>query len=116
MLDAAEFAKTWIGDWNNHELDAILSHYAENARFNSPFAERLTGNGSLEGQSQLRAYWSQGLKRRPDLHFEFIGQYLGYKSMSVHYSDEAGRTAIETMVFDDDGKILISTACYDRLK
>lgn len=115
MNDAAEFAEAWIADWNSHNLDAILSHYASNARFNSPFAEILTGNGVVEGQDCLRAYWSEGLKRRPGLKFQLIGHFSGFRSVSVHYSDEAGRKAIETMVFDENGKVAVSTACYDRL-
>jgi SnoaL-like domain len=116
MIEAADFAKAWIADWNSHDLDAILSHYAPNARFNSPFAEILTGNGVVEGQEGLRTYWSEGLKRRPGLQFQLIGQFRGYRSLSVHYSDEAGRVAVETMVFDENGKVAVSTACYDRLR
>ena len=116
MVDAAEFASGWIEDWNSHDLDDILSHYADNARFNSPFAKIVTGDGVVQGKDSLRRYWSEGLTRRPGLHFELIGYFTGHESLSVHYTDEVGRTGIETMVFDDDGRIAVSTACYDRLR
>ncbi|MDP9413078.1 MAG: nuclear transport factor 2 family protein [Pseudomonadota bacterium] len=116
MIDAAQFTQAWIRDWNSHDLEAILSHYADNARFTSPFAKILTGTAVVEGKEGLRAYWSEGLKRRPNLRFELVGQFTGHESASIHYTDEAGRHAIETMLFDEAGKVIVSTACYDRFR
>jgi ketosteroid isomerase-like protein len=40
MLDekiALEISQNWIAAWNHHDLAAILSHYAEEIEFYSPF-------------------------------------------------------------------------------
>ncbi|WP_232821554.1 Cif family virulence factor [Acidithiobacillus ferrivorans] len=39
MIDkefAEHFASDWIGSWNNHDLDRILSHYSEQFEMFSP--------------------------------------------------------------------------------
>ena len=43
---AAQIAKDWMDAWNRHDLDSILSHYAEDVEFTSPFVVRLMGEAS----------------------------------------------------------------------
>ncbi|MGI9376469.1 MAG: nuclear transport factor 2 family protein [Tsuneonella suprasediminis] len=50
------FAANWIANWNARDLDAILAHFAEDARFISPLAAELTGSPIIEGKASLRAY------------------------------------------------------------
>jgi ketosteroid isomerase-like protein len=33
---AAQFAEEWIAAWNSHDLDRILSHYADDFEMASP--------------------------------------------------------------------------------
>ena len=40
---ARAFARDWVAAWNSHDLDRILSHYAEDVEFRSPFVVALTG-------------------------------------------------------------------------
>jgi hypothetical protein len=47
--DANAFARRWIADWNAHDLDAILAHYAPDAEFLSPVAQRVTGAARVIG-------------------------------------------------------------------
>ena len=35
--EADALAEHWIAAWNNHDLERILSHYAEDVVFSSPF-------------------------------------------------------------------------------
>ena len=35
-VDLHAFAEEWITAWNTHDLDRILSHYAEDIVFRSP--------------------------------------------------------------------------------
>src|SRR5437660_91789 len=60
------FAADWVAAWNRHDLDAILSHYADDVVFTSPFAVRLTGDGTVRGKPALRAYFAAALTRLPD--------------------------------------------------
>jgi hypothetical protein len=107
------FAADWIDCWNRRDLEAMLSHYAEDARMNSPLARRLTGNAVITGVDRLRAYWTEGLARRPNLHFELIEAFPGADSLAIQYRDETGRRVIETLIFDPQGKVAIATACYE---
>jgi ketosteroid isomerase-like protein len=38
---AYQLALDWIEGWNRHDLDAILSHYADDVEFTSPFVVKL---------------------------------------------------------------------------
>lgn len=56
-FDAASFANSWVDAWNAHDLNAVLSHFAEDAIFSSPVASQMlpeTG-GVLEGKDAIRA-------------------------------------------------------------
>jgi ketosteroid isomerase-like protein len=57
---ADQFALEWIEAWNSHDLERILSHYAEDASMSSPFIAQIVGipSGILQGKPALRAYWS----------------------------------------------------------
>ena len=112
MTDPNAFAAQWIADWNSHDLDRILAHYADDIVFNSPKAKVLTGDGVVRGIPALRAYWTQGLARRPALHFTLEGVFVGHESITLLYLGEDGRRAAETVIFDGTGKVVRSTACY----
>ena len=60
-----EFAAAWIDAWNRRDLEAVLAHFAEDARFRSPKALVLTGRAELHGKPALRAYWQAALGRSP---------------------------------------------------
>lgn len=104
------FAANWIANWNARDLDAILAHFADDARFISPLAADVTGSSIVEGKAKLRAYWSKALAASSDLHFTLItavcdieGQVLG-----VHYvarRNGKARRALETMRFVNNRQV-----------
>jgi len=53
---AEDFAAHWIGAWNSHDIEAILSHYGDDVVFLSPVAAQRTGNGRVIGREALRSY------------------------------------------------------------
>jgi hypothetical protein len=59
--DARAFAAEWIAAWNSHDLDRILSHYAGDIVFLSPFAQQLVGNGPPGDRSN---FGRNGVPRR----------------------------------------------------
>lgn len=71
---AASLAADWIAAWNSHDLDRILSHYAEDATISSPVAAvRVPDSGGIvRGHAGLRAYWGPALEAMPDLHFTLV--------------------------------------------
>lgn len=40
--DAQAFAREWVKAWNDHDLPAILSHYADDVVFHSPRIRMVT--------------------------------------------------------------------------
>lgn len=66
---AQQLAQNWVAAWNRRDVEAVLSHYAEDAVFVSPKAERFVGKPVVEGKAALRAYWEAALAHLSNLHF-----------------------------------------------
>lgn len=110
MIDLARaraFADAWIAAWNRHDLEAILSHYADPPEHCSPLVvERLgRSDGTIRDAAELRAYFAAGLAATPPLAFELIDVVPGVASLAVVYRNHRGRTVVEVMVLDADSKI-----------
>lgn len=59
------FARDWVAAWNRSDVDAVLSHFADDVVFVSPLAATVTGNAKVRGKSELRAYWTKALALSP---------------------------------------------------
>jgi ketosteroid isomerase-like protein len=101
--DALRFADDWIRAWNERDLEAVLSHYADNVFFTSPLAQRFVpdSGGTVHGKDALRAYWTVALAGHPDLHFTLANVYLGVDTLVIHYRNQAGGLVSEVMTFSD---------------
>ena len=99
---AQDFVETWVQGWNAHDLDQVLSHFADDVVFTSPVAVQLLANsdGVIRGKVGLRAYWREGLRRIPDLRFEVLGVYLGLHTLVINYRNQKGGLANEVLTFD----------------
>ena len=113
MTDPEAFAEEWVGAWNAHDLDRILSHYAPEIVFLSPVAQARVGNGRVVGLEALRADWRGGLDAQPALKFELLQVLTGHECLTIRYRNHRGQTAAETFEFGPDGKVVRSFACYD---
>jgi hypothetical protein len=87
MIDrrfADRFSAEWIAAWNSHDLDRVLSHYADDFEMSSPIIAQIAGepSGKLKGKKAVGAYWSSGLKLIPDLHFELVSTLVGAGSIT----------------------------------
>jgi len=113
--DAEAIAWNWIDAWNRHDLESIMSHYAEDVEFTSPFIIKLTGNstGTLKGREMLRAYFKKALDTYSDLRFEFLKVFGGVNSMVIHYRSIKNLLASETIVLNDNGQIVKTFAHYN---
>lgn len=100
--DARRFAASWEQAWNDHDLDGLLDHFADDVVFTSPVAAQLLegSDGVLRGKPALRAYWSEGIRRIPDLHFEVVAVYLGVSTVVIQYRNQRGSLVSEVLVFD----------------
>lgn len=110
---ALQFAQEWVNAWNAHDVERVLSHYAEAVEFQSPYVITLAGepSGCLTGKAALRSYWSGALAKLPGLHFVLEDVLIGVGSLTLYYQGHRGRVA-ETFFFDASLKVMKATACY----
>ena len=106
------FPAEWEAAWNAHDLDRIMSHYAEGVVFRSRKAQALVGTGELHGRAALRGYWSEALSRQPDLRFEVLEVFEGHSTLALRYRNHRGVIAVETLRFESDGLVVEASACH----
>lgn len=100
-VSVRKFVDGWVAAWNAHDLDALLVHFADDVTFRSPVAAQLLGgDGIIRGKEALRAYWSEGLRRIPDLRFEVLGTYVGVDCLVINYRNQKGGVVNEVLIFD----------------
>jgi hypothetical protein len=111
---AEHFADEWISSWNAHDLPGILAHYDDAFEMASPRIADIAGepSGVLLGKDQVGAYWDRALRLMPDLRFEKLGVFVGARSVAIHYRNQAGRIGVETLEFDDAGRVIRAAAHY----
>lgn len=102
MEDPNAFAATWCAAWNAHDLDAVLAHFHEDIVFTSPVAAKLMpeSGGRIIGKAALRAYWTEGLRRIPDLHFTVEQVFAGVETVVIQYRNQLGVSVNEVLVFE----------------
>ena len=112
--DIAAFAREWIAAWNSHDLDSILSHYADDVVLTSPVAAKLLNDplGTVRGKAALRSYFQRGLEAFPNLHFELLDVMCGLSSVLLVYLNQRGTKSAEFMELDGKGKVVRVVANY----
>ncbi|MEQ3650758.1 nuclear transport factor 2 family protein [Hyphomonas sp.] len=112
--DADSFAREWVAAWNDHDLDGVLSHYADGVVFHSPRIAQVmeTKEDLLTGKAALREYWHAALAGANDLFFELDDVLAGSDAITLLYTNHRGQSAAETFIFDEDGEICIAIATY----
>lgn len=103
---AKEFTEEWIKAWNSHLIDEIMSHYAEEIAFHSPFITLLKFNdtGVIRSKEELKKYFEIGLKAYPELHFELHHYFVGIDTLVIYYNSVNGRIAAEVFELNEEGK------------
>ncbi|HEY6241399.1 MAG TPA: nuclear transport factor 2 family protein [Burkholderiales bacterium] len=111
---AERFAAEWIESWNAHDLDRVLSHYAEDFEMSSPVIVQIAGEptGTLRGKAAVGAYWKKALELIPDLKFQLLSVLTGVGSITLHYKGARGRLAAEVFHFGSDRKVTRAFAHY----
>ena len=110
MIDltrAREIAEEWLSAWNAHDLERVLSHYADALEFVSPLVIRRLDrkDGMIRSKRELRDYFAQSLGPNSDLRFDLIDVLAGVSSVGLVYRNHRGQTVAETMVLNGDGKV-----------
>jgi len=79
MPDATAFARQWADEWNAHDLDSILTHYAPDVVFRSAIATQV-----LPG--------SDGT---------VLDVFEGLDTLVIRFRNEKGQTRAEVLTFRD---------------
>lgn len=113
-MDWTTFAAQWCADWNAHDLDRILAHFADDIVFTSPVAASLVpdSGGRIVGKPALRAYWEEGLRRIPDLHFTIEHVFGGVDTLVIQYRNQKGARVSEVLVVEN-GKVVRGAGTYE---
>jgi hypothetical protein len=105
--DHKAFAQDWVESWNTHDIDRIMSHYADNVRLTSPKVREITGreDGTIRGKGNLHEYFKVRLAGQPNLHFDLARVYSGVLSLVLEFHTSDGRHVAEFMHFDPAGLV-----------
>ncbi len=114
--EAEAHAEEWIRDWCARDIERIVSHYAEHARFVSPLAARRTGSSVVIGREALVKYWS-GAHAYGTFRFTLervLWDDAQQEMVVVYTRDVDGRRdrACEIFRFDTDGYVIAGEALY----
>ena len=111
---ALQLARDWLEAWNRHDLEAILSHYADAIEFTSPFVVELMDkpDGKLQGRAAVRYYVARVLATHPDLKFELLQVLPGVRSLTLVYRSVNQSLAAEVMTLDAANQITCLLAHY----
>ena len=112
--DAWNFANQWVAAWNAHDLDSIMTHYADAIELTSPVAAQLLGtrDGKIVGKANLRAYVQRGLEAYPQLHFSLEDVLWGMNSVVLYYINQKGTHTAEFMELSAAGQVTRVVAHY----
>lgn len=82
-----QIALNWINAFNEHDLEKLLSLYAEHAVHFSPklkIREPRT-NGWVKGKSSLRSWWADAFSRLPLLQYQLQNLIINDEQVLVEY-------------------------------
>lgn len=112
---AKDFARHWEANWRAVDIDAVVSHFADDAEMRSPLAVTLTGSAVVKGAPEIRRYWQKayGHIQQADL-----------RVLSSSWDDELSRLTIwwqlddvrasELMDFGPNDQVIRSEAFYGK--
>ena len=84
MIDearAGELGRTWEDGWNGEDVDLIMSPFADDVVFSSPFS-----GGTIEGSGPLRTYVDAALRRSPGIRYTLDESFTGTDSVVLVYT------------------------------
>ncbi len=116
-IEANEFAADWISAWNRKDVNAVLEHYVDDARFISPKAAIFAGGPFVEGKKALSQYWQLAAEKIEKIEFtlDHIAWDGDSRELIIFYEANLNgvrNRACETMKFDSSGKQISGEAMY----
>ena len=109
------FVETWCAHWCKVDIDAVVSHFAENAEMRSPLALKLTGSPVVAGAENIRLYWRQAYGHIPSADLKILNWSWDETISRLTVWWQLGEArASEFMDFDSTGRVVRSEAFYGK--
>ena len=108
-----EVLKGFLAAFNNHDLDAIMDHFADDCVFYMPRGARPRGDQYV-GREEVRAGLAKRFAGIPNVHYGddqhwVCGDDLGVSEWTLTGTSTAGQQievrGLDLLEFDQDGKI-----------
>lgn len=114
IIELKAIAEDWIASWNAHDLDRIMSHYADNVEFeaNTVVKRWNKPDGKLRGINELREHFKLGLSLAPQIHFAFEQIFSVPSGYTVLYRRDNGNQVIDVVELNEAGKARRVKAFY----
>lgn len=111
---ARELERRWDEGWNGEDVATIMSPFAADVVFTSPFVGRISGDPtvtSIVGRDALRDYVTAALRRTPGIRYTVDAVYLGTDTIvldyTVRFPDGRPETkGADLLRVDDGGQVI----------
>ena len=87
MHPLKHIAHQWFKAFNEHDLEALLNLYDDEAEHYSPKLKvhQPQTNGLIKGKAALRNWWADAFNRLPNLHYEVINLIADDEKVMMEY-------------------------------
>lgn len=112
---AERFVDAWCANWCKVDIDAVVSHFAENAEMRSPLALKLTESPVVAGAENIRTYWRKAYGRIQSADLKILSwSWDGAIARLTVWWQLGDTRASEFMDFDAAGRVVRSEAFYGK--
>ncbi len=111
---AHRIAREWLAAWNGHDAKAVVEHFADDVEVWSPLVElrRPGSGGRLRGRAEVLAYYEEGLRLLPDLHFDLLDVLRGVDEVTTVYRNPSRAVVAETLTLGGQGEVVAVHVTY----
>jgi len=112
---AGHFVERWLHNWRNVDIDAVVSHFADDAEMRSPLAVKLTDSPVVKGADNIRRYWKRAYGHIESADLKVLAwSWDGTIARLTVWWQLGEARASEFMDFDASGRVTRSEAFYGK--
>jgi len=110
--EARDFGRKHVAVWNSHNLDEIMTLYADSVELTSPLAASVMGESIVRGKERLREYFDRALTKYPNLRFELLNTLRCTNSVTLYFTSVSDKPVAEVLFLDENNKVAKVFAHY----
>ena len=112
---AGRFVERWLQNWCTVDIDAVVSHFADDAEMRSPLAIKLTDSPVVKGADNIRRYWKRAYGHIESADLKVLAwSWDGTIARLTVWWQLGEARASEFMDFDASGRVTRSEAFYGK--